>query len=192
VARQSDPKSNRQRRHLSFVAEFTADIRHISGQDNVVADTLSRPPPTAVPGNQSGPLARLAARPVAAGLHIQEESQTPEGWPAREPEGLSLTATVSPPAPSLVTTPPPLAPVDLEELAASQASCGDCNRARSLTALRVLAVKLERGTLLVDASLGVLRPLVPAAHREAIFNAIHRLAHPGIRALRRLIASRFV
>jgi RNase H-like domain found in reverse transcriptase len=45
VARQSNPKSDRQRRHLSFVAEFTADIRHISGQDNVVADTLSRPPP---------------------------------------------------------------------------------------------------------------------------------------------------
>jgi Integrase zinc binding domain len=58
--------------------------------------------------------------------------------------------------------------------------------------LRVLAVKLEKRTLLVDASSGVLRPLVPAAHREAIFNAIHGLAHPGIRASRLLIASRFV
>ncbi len=26
------------------MAEFTGDIRHIAGQDNVVADTLSRPP----------------------------------------------------------------------------------------------------------------------------------------------------
>jgi Integrase zinc binding domain len=95
-----------------------------------------------------------------------------------------VTASVSPPSPP--------APVDLEELAASQASCGDCSRARSSTALRVLAVKLERGTLLVDASSGVLRPLVPAAHRAAIFNAIYGLAHPGIRASRRLIASRFV
>jgi RNase H-like domain found in reverse transcriptase len=58
VARQSHPKSDRQRRHLSFVAEFTADIRHISGKDNVVADTLSRPPPPAhAPGDQSGPSA---------------------------------------------------------------------------------------------------------------------------------------
>jgi transposase InsO family protein len=34
----------RQGRHLSYIAEFTNDIRHISGVDNVVADTLSRPP----------------------------------------------------------------------------------------------------------------------------------------------------
>jgi cleavage and polyadenylation specificity factor subunit 1 len=31
----------RQFNHLDFVAQFTTDIRHISGQDNV-ADTLSR------------------------------------------------------------------------------------------------------------------------------------------------------
>jgi hypothetical protein len=99
-----------------------------------VADTLSRPPPAAAPGNQSGPPAQLAARPVATGLHTQREGQTPEGLPAREPEGLSLTATVSLPATSPVTAPPPPAPVDLEELAVSQASCEDCNRARSSTA----------------------------------------------------------
>ena len=33
----------RQSRHLSYIAEFTADIRHISGPQNVVADTLSQP-----------------------------------------------------------------------------------------------------------------------------------------------------
>jgi cleavage and polyadenylation specificity factor subunit 1 len=34
----------RQSRHLSYVAEFTSDIRHVAGLDNIVADTLSRPP----------------------------------------------------------------------------------------------------------------------------------------------------
>lgn len=34
--------SPRQFRHLDFVSQFTTDIRHISGKDNVVADTLSR------------------------------------------------------------------------------------------------------------------------------------------------------
>ncbi|CAH2083764.1 unnamed protein product [Euphydryas editha] len=34
--------SPRQFRHLDFIAQFTTDIRHISGKDNVVADTLSR------------------------------------------------------------------------------------------------------------------------------------------------------
>jgi hypothetical protein len=31
-----------QNNHLSYVAEYTTDLRHISGKDNVVADTLSR------------------------------------------------------------------------------------------------------------------------------------------------------
>ena len=35
-------RSPRQTRHLSFVAEFTNDVQHVSGRDNVVADALSR------------------------------------------------------------------------------------------------------------------------------------------------------
>lgn len=41
----SSRKSNcspRQFRHLDFISQFTSDIRHVSGKDNVVADTLSR------------------------------------------------------------------------------------------------------------------------------------------------------
>jgi cleavage and polyadenylation specificity factor subunit 1 len=34
--------SPRQSNHLYFVAQFTNDIRHISGQDNIVSDALSR------------------------------------------------------------------------------------------------------------------------------------------------------
>ncbi|CAK1590640.1 unnamed protein product [Parnassius mnemosyne] len=34
--------SPRQYRHLDFVSQFTSDIQHISGKDNIVADTLSR------------------------------------------------------------------------------------------------------------------------------------------------------
>ena len=37
-------RSPRQIRHLSFVAEFTNDVQHVSGRDNVVADALSRTP----------------------------------------------------------------------------------------------------------------------------------------------------
>ena len=35
-------RSPRQTRHLSFIAEFTTDVRHIPGKTNVVADLLSR------------------------------------------------------------------------------------------------------------------------------------------------------
>jgi cleavage and polyadenylation specificity factor subunit 1 len=37
-----DKCSPRQFNHLDFVVQFTTDIRHISGQDNVVADAISR------------------------------------------------------------------------------------------------------------------------------------------------------
>jgi hypothetical protein len=44
LARTSDPWTARQCRHLAYVAEFTSDVRHVAGQDNIVADALSRPP----------------------------------------------------------------------------------------------------------------------------------------------------
>ena len=36
----AEPGSARQQRHLAFVSEFTTDIQHITGKDNVVADAL--------------------------------------------------------------------------------------------------------------------------------------------------------
>jgi transposase InsO family protein len=46
--------------------------------------------------------------------------------------------------------------------------------------------------LLVDTSSGVMRPLVPLQFRRRLFEAVHNLAHPGIRATRRLISSRYL
>ena len=36
-------RTPRQERHLSYISEFTTDIRHVQGEKNVVADHLSRP-----------------------------------------------------------------------------------------------------------------------------------------------------
>ncbi len=44
LARVSEPWTALQTRQLSYVVEYTSDIRHITGAGNVVADTLSRPP----------------------------------------------------------------------------------------------------------------------------------------------------
>jgi cleavage and polyadenylation specificity factor subunit 1 len=44
-----DKCSPRQFNHLDFIAQFTTDTRHISGQDNVVADALSRVESVTVP-----------------------------------------------------------------------------------------------------------------------------------------------
>ena len=42
IGSQSNNYSPREIRHLAFVAEFTTDIQHVAGTDNVVADALSR------------------------------------------------------------------------------------------------------------------------------------------------------
>jgi hypothetical protein len=46
-------------------------------------------------------------------------------------------------------------------------------------------------TLLGDVSTGVFNPLVPIQQREAVFQSLHTIHHPGVRATRRLIVARF-
>ncbi len=53
VRRSTEPWTAKQCRQLAYIAEFTSDIQHIAGTDNVVADTLSRPPGGATPGGVS-------------------------------------------------------------------------------------------------------------------------------------------
>jgi len=64
-----EPWTARQSRHLSYLAEFTSDIRHISGVDNVVADTLSRPP--------AGEIKVITAIPVQVDYEAIAEAQRP-------------------------------------------------------------------------------------------------------------------
>nr|XP_054763165.1 uncharacterized protein LOC129269687 [Lytechinus pictus] len=47
-------------------------------------------------------------------------------------------------------------------------------------------------TILCDVSTGTARPLVPVEHRRAIFDSLHGLSHPGIKATQKLITERFV
>ena len=46
-------------------------------------------------------------------------------------------------------------------------------------------------TLLYDISTGTPRPYVPEQFRHTVFDALHSLSHPGIRATQRLITTRF-
>ena len=87
-------KSPRQTRHLSFISEFTTDIRHVAGSANVVADTLSRPPSVAslsvVPGvvdvqdlavaqSESQPEMETYINDAKSGLKM-EWCSLPGGW----------------------------------------------------------------------------------------------------------------
>ena len=62
------------------------------------------------------------------------------------------------------------------------------------TTLVVEAAPVANSTdvLYCDTSTGVQRPLVPLQWRHTVFDSLHGLSHPGIRATQKLITSRFV
>ncbi len=71
----SEPWRARQPRHLSYIAEYTSDIWYISGVSNVVADTMSRPPPcpqqsTSSASKPAGPASVVADIKVPSGLSV--------------------------------------------------------------------------------------------------------------------------
>jgi len=53
-------------------------------------------------------------------------------------------------------------------------------------------VEVEGHEMWCDISTGALRPLVPVQQRRTVFETVHNLAHPGIRASRRMVTSRFI
>ncbi len=142
LARTSDPWTACQCCHLAYVAKFTSDVRHVAGQDNLVADALSRPPVATLVSPSS-------------------------------PRGASAAS-------------------DLAGLAVRQSGCADTQQAQTSSSLQVRACELQGVRLLCDFSTGRPRPLVPREDRRQVFEAVHGVAHPGIRASRRMVAARFV
>jgi hypothetical protein len=132
--RVSDAWSARQQHQLSYIAEYTSDVRHVAGVDNMVADALSRP-------------AAAFAVPAAS-------------------------------------------PINFSVLARDQVGCADTQRLAREGSLQVRKVEVAGVQLLCDVSAGVLRPLVPVQQRRAVFEALHSLSHPGIRATRRIVTAR--
>jgi len=120
--------------HLDFVSQFTTDICHISGQDNVVADALSRV--------------------------------------------------------EVIT-----APVTHEALAVAQENDDELRTLLvSTTALQFEKILIP-GTsieLYCDTSSGKPRPYVPSPLCHQIFNSLHSLSHPRIKAMAKLLSQRFV
>jgi hypothetical protein len=80
----------------------------------------------------------------------------------------------------------------LPQMAANQVSCPSTLQAAKSSSLSVRTVQVEGASLLCDLACGITRPLVPLADRQAVFHAIHNVAHPGIRATKRMVTARFV
>nr|VZI19460.1 unnamed protein product [Spirometra erinaceieuropaei] len=83
--------------------------------------------------------------------------------------------------------------IDLGAMAAEQRRVG-CPGDESVDSLQLVDVPLTTGTgtILCDVSTPFHRPYVPASMRRAVFQTLHGLSHPGIRASQKLLAERFV
>lgn len=85
--------------------------------------------------------------------------------------------------------------VDFRAMAAAQAEDPSILNLHADSALKLEQVPLalsNGATLLCDTSTGVQRPVVPESFRRPIFNALHSMSHPGIRATQRLVTQHFV
>jgi len=165
MVRVTPPQSARQQRHLAYISEFTTDIRHTPGSENVVADALSRPPPAVL---------LSSCTPATAGLPV---------------------LSIPPPSDPPLTPPPAVAadaqPIDFTELAFAQPSCPDVQAMLVSPSLSVVSKEVGPVEILGDVSTGVFRPLLPARFRTAAVWSLHNIHHPGVRASRRLVCSSF-
>ncbi len=171
VRRSTEPWTAKQCRQLTYIAEFTSDIQHIAGTDNVVADTLSRPPGGATAGSVSESPPR---GPDCAdrGGKVKTKLSTSSGGLRSSVEALPEVNAVR------ATT----EAIDYAALAAHQAACPLTHRAASSTSLQIEKRVVGGVELLCDVSRGGVRPLVPLVDRAAVFAAFHELAHAGTRA----------
>jgi hypothetical protein len=149
------PWSARQQPQLSFIVKFTSDIRHTPGQENVVADALSRPP-TAT----AQPLPPIQRPPPALAA---------EDWPE---EGLA-----APDRPILAAIAYAQL-IDFSAMAAAQRDCPEVAEMINSTTLQITTQAVGGKTLLGDVSTGVFRPLVPIQHRGG-FPVAARYTPPG-------------
>lgn len=131
-----EKSSPRQVRHLDFIGQFSTDIRHVKGIENIVADTLSR-------------------------IQINE-----------------------------INT------IDFDKIANDQQNDSELKTIlqSNNSSLKLKRVNLPNSTkpIYCDINNDNIRPYIPKNHRQAIFNQLHGLSHPGANATMKLIIKRFV
>jgi len=126
--------SPRQFRHLDYIGQFTTDIRHVAGPENITADALSRVE------------AIHSVMDYNALAKSQQEDQELAAYLNNE-KGLQLTQ------------------------------------------VKIPGTELS---IWCDTTSKISRPFLTKPFRRAAFEAIHNLAHPGIKTTTKLIAQRYV
>ncbi len=131
-------------RHLDYISQFTSNIQHVRGIDNVAADALSRIETNAFLSGQPPSVDYAACYPYHSGYR---------------------SAITSPPIILLIYT-----------------------RSRSYYPAQLTV----SNSIVILQPVYKERPIIPLLWRRIVFDLLHRLSHPGIRATQKLLTSRFV
>ncbi len=131
LKRSSDLWTALQCRQLAFVAEYTSDIRHVAGKDNVVADALSCPPQPPLPTPSQPP------PPAEACVKVPGGSQAAARRGGKPNISSSLLAAVA------AAEQTPVAGICYEALAAGQLTCSQTQSLRESTTLQIVKMKVE-------------------------------------------------
>jgi cleavage and polyadenylation specificity factor subunit 1 len=84
--------------------------------------------------------------------------------------------------------------IDLKKIADAQATDPDVEILHKSKSLQLAKLPLPGTdvTILCDISQGNARPVVPLHHRRKVFDALHNIAHPGMRSSVALVSKRFI
>lgn len=135
-------RSPRQSRHLDYISQFSIDIQHIKGKDNVVADTLSR-----ISDND---LAVLEATSLNFNKLAKAQFKDDE-----------LNKLINNPSSATNST------------------------------FKLEFFQFPDLSLYCETSTGKNRPFVPTIMRRLVFDTLHNISHPSIRATRKLVSDRY-
>lgn len=121
-------------RYIHYISQFASEIKHLDGNENTVADSLSR---------------------------IED-----------------------------ITTPSPVDYSQLQKCQEQDSNIPLLTRNQKLK-FEYRITPHTANAILCETSTGTGRPVVPEQLRKDVFNALHNLCHPGIRATRKMITQRF-
>ena len=161
--RVSLPWSVCQQCHLSYLAKFTCSVVHVPGLKNCSSHPL-RTLSSSSSSSDSAPALPL----LSSASNLVFPSTCPH---------CSVESVIS--------------GFDIS-LHLLQPTCASVSEMKSSPSISVVSVPLGAEVLLCDSSTGSLLPLIPLQLHHQLFNLLHDVSHPGVRASPRLISLKFV